>query len=190
MLGPKELGCFFFEKRSQRWVTPKERESFIDNPLVRIHCITVTIRWTGLAPWEFEFPFPGSLRSTFLERELGCFFFEKRSKRWVNPELNLRLKDRLGPVPRVRKKKKKKPQTPTPTPETRNPRPEIRNPKSEARNPKPETQKPKPQTLHPKPGLLRIKLQATPRQREHAEARHPGEQRAAVHVSTPTPSYA
>ena len=22
------------------------------------------IRWTGLAPWEFEFPFPGSLTST------------------------------------------------------------------------------------------------------------------------------
>ena len=25
------------------------------------------IRWTGLAPWEFEFPFPGSLTATFLE---------------------------------------------------------------------------------------------------------------------------
>jgi len=24
------------------------------------------IRWTGLAPWEFEFPFPGSLTSSFL----------------------------------------------------------------------------------------------------------------------------
>jgi len=24
------------------------------------------IKWTGLAPWEFEFPFPGSLTSTFL----------------------------------------------------------------------------------------------------------------------------
>ena len=23
------------------------------------------VRWTGLAPWEFEFPFPGSLISTF-----------------------------------------------------------------------------------------------------------------------------
>ena len=23
------------------------------------------IRWTGLLPWEFEFPFPGSLTSTF-----------------------------------------------------------------------------------------------------------------------------
>jgi len=26
------------------------------------------IRGTGLAPWEFEFPFPGSLTSTFLEQ--------------------------------------------------------------------------------------------------------------------------
>ena len=40
-----------------------EREFFIDNLLVRIHrCFW----WTGLAPWEFEFPFPGILISTFL----------------------------------------------------------------------------------------------------------------------------
>ena len=44
----------------------KEREFFIDNLLVRIHCIIVMIRWTGLAPWEFEFAFPGSLTSTLL----------------------------------------------------------------------------------------------------------------------------
>ena len=42
------------------------REFFIDNLLVRIHFIIVVNRWTGLAPWEFEFPFPGSLTSTFL----------------------------------------------------------------------------------------------------------------------------
>ena len=24
------------------------------------------VRWTGLAPWEFEFPFPGSLASTLI----------------------------------------------------------------------------------------------------------------------------
>ena len=41
-----------------------EREFFIDN---LIHFIIVMIRWTGLAPWEFGFPFPGSLTSTFLE---------------------------------------------------------------------------------------------------------------------------
>jgi len=38
-----------------------KRRFFIDNLLVRIHFIIVMIRWTGLAPWEFEFPFPGSL---------------------------------------------------------------------------------------------------------------------------------
>ena len=42
------------------------REFFIDNLLVRIHLIIVMIRWTGLASWEFEFPFAGSLTSTFL----------------------------------------------------------------------------------------------------------------------------
>ena len=46
-----------------------EREFFIDNLLVRIHFIIVLIRWTGLAPWQFEFPFPGNLTSTFL---VGC----------------------------------------------------------------------------------------------------------------------
>ena len=44
----------------------REREFFIDNLLVRIHFIIEIIWWTGLAPWEFEFPFPGSLISTFL----------------------------------------------------------------------------------------------------------------------------
>ena len=44
---------------------PSKREFFIDNLLVRIHFIIEMIWWTGLAPWEFEFPFPGSLASTF-----------------------------------------------------------------------------------------------------------------------------
>jgi hypothetical protein len=46
----------------------RERGFFIDNLLVRIHrCFWLT----GLAPWEFEFLFPGSLISTFLEKELA-----------------------------------------------------------------------------------------------------------------------
>ena len=45
-----------------------KREFFIDNLLVRIHFIIEMIWWTGLAPWEFGFPFPGSLISTFLGR--------------------------------------------------------------------------------------------------------------------------
>ena len=48
---------------------PIEREFFIDNLLVRIHFIIVIFRWTGLAPWEFEFPFPGSLTTSFLPVE-------------------------------------------------------------------------------------------------------------------------
>ena len=52
-----------------------EREFFIDNLLIRIYCIIVMIRWTGLAPWEFEFPFSGSPTSTRLVawRDL-CYF--------------------------------------------------------------------------------------------------------------------
>ena len=44
----------------------REKDFFIDNLLVRIHLIIAMIRWTGLAPWAFKFPFPGSLISTFL----------------------------------------------------------------------------------------------------------------------------
>jgi len=51
---------------SQHGPCGAEREFFIDNLLVRIHFVIVMIRWTGLAPWKFEFPFPGSLTSTFL----------------------------------------------------------------------------------------------------------------------------
>ena len=56
-----------FEARCVVDPKPQQRAFFIDNLLVRIHFIIVMIRWTGLAPWEFEFPFPGSLTSTFLE---------------------------------------------------------------------------------------------------------------------------
>ena len=45
-----------------------EPRSLFFNLLVRIHFTIVMIRWTGLAPWEFEFPFPGSRISTFLAR--------------------------------------------------------------------------------------------------------------------------
>jgi hypothetical protein len=46
-----------------------EIDSLIDNLLVRIRFIIVIIRWTGLARWESEFPFAGSLTSTFLVHE-------------------------------------------------------------------------------------------------------------------------
>ena len=45
------------------WVRPdhrcvREGEFFNGKLLVRFHFIIVMIRWTGLAPWEVEFPFP------------------------------------------------------------------------------------------------------------------------------------
>ena len=44
-----------------RKLTPGAR---VANLLVRIHFSIVMVRWTGLAPWEFEFLFAGSLTST------------------------------------------------------------------------------------------------------------------------------
>ena len=41
-----------------------EREIFVGNLLVRIRFIIVMVRWAGLAPWEFELHFPGSLAFT------------------------------------------------------------------------------------------------------------------------------
>ena len=43
--------------------TLHHREFLIDNLLVQIHLIIVMIRWTGLAAWEFEYPFSDSLTS-------------------------------------------------------------------------------------------------------------------------------
>jgi len=54
------------ESLEGKQVSTLERAFFLDNLLVRIHFIIVMIRWTGLAPWEFEFTFPGSLIFTFL----------------------------------------------------------------------------------------------------------------------------
>ena len=49
------------KKEAQVPCLPPERDFYVDNLLVRIHFIIEMIRWTGLAPWEFEFSFPGSL---------------------------------------------------------------------------------------------------------------------------------
>ena len=55
---PTNRGGIFRHRKNRR--PPKtETDFFIDNLLVRIHFIIKMIRWTGLAPWEFEFPFPG-----------------------------------------------------------------------------------------------------------------------------------
>ena len=70
----------------------EEREFFIDNLLVRIHSIIVMIRWTGIAPWEFEFPFPGSLVSTFLK---GLVTWNSRWMRWSSAR---KFVDFVGPI--------------------------------------------------------------------------------------------
>ena len=64
--------------------------------LVRIHFIIVVIRWAGLAPREFEFPFPGSLTSTFLDRG-RCWATGARGRLMVfNGELDGRKFDSHG----------------------------------------------------------------------------------------------
>ena len=52
--------------RSDPETRRRERAFLIDNLLVRIHFIIEMIWWPGLAPSEFESPFPGSRVSTFL----------------------------------------------------------------------------------------------------------------------------
>ena len=52
-------------RREKQLTIVRERKFCIENLLVRVHFIIEMIRWTGLAPWEFEFPLPGSLISTF-----------------------------------------------------------------------------------------------------------------------------
>ena len=48
------------------WLTrAEERDFFIHNLPVRIHFFIEMIWWTGFTPWEFGFPVPGSLTSTF-----------------------------------------------------------------------------------------------------------------------------
>ena len=59
-----------------RPANPREREFFIDNLLVRIHFIVVMIRWTGLAPWEFESPFPTPLPHPY--HPVGAASFHER----------------------------------------------------------------------------------------------------------------
>jgi len=52
---PAGCGCL------RRLLPGPERKLFLDNLLVRIRFFIVMIWWTGLALWEFDFPFPGPL---------------------------------------------------------------------------------------------------------------------------------
>ena len=78
-----------------------EKEFFMDDLLVRIHFIIVMIRWTGLAPWEFKFPFPvtyifnllapGELLATSEEIEGNMRPFRSRASIWRATILTLTL---------------------------------------------------------------------------------------------------
>ena len=77
-------------KHHQGWLGPRlvrcswaEKESSLDNLLVRVYFIIVMIRWTGLAPWEFGFPSSGRLRSTFLVVGQVLFSLGRCSPPWV-----------------------------------------------------------------------------------------------------------
>ena len=56
-----------------------EREFFIGNLQVRILLIIEMIWWTGLTPWEFKLPFPGSLIFTFLPQTWAVNFTASQS---------------------------------------------------------------------------------------------------------------
>ena len=73
----------------------REGEFFIDDLLARIHFIIVMIRWIGLAPWEFEVPFSGSLTSTFLQ-ETYAFISRFRAKREQLKRVQGLLPERSG----------------------------------------------------------------------------------------------
>ena len=45
-----------------------DSDFFVVKLLVRIHFIIKMTWWTGLAPWELEFPFTGSLISTITRK--------------------------------------------------------------------------------------------------------------------------
>ena len=48
-----------------RWVPGAKKKIFsfiIDNHLIRIYSMIEIVCWTGLEPWEFESPLPGSLK--------------------------------------------------------------------------------------------------------------------------------
>ena len=60
-----------------------EREYFIDNLLVRLHFSIVIVRWTGLAPWNFEFPVPNSLTSSRSAASHPIF-------EWLHPTASIR----------------------------------------------------------------------------------------------------
>ena len=94
---------------SQAWILLihtliTEREFFIDNLLVQPHFIIEMMRWTGLAPWQFHSPFPGSLASTFLaptpgdeRRQYAVMHWFERSQGYLNHKKQRPPRATIGP---------------------------------------------------------------------------------------------
>ena len=94
------------------------------------------IGWTGLAPWEFEFPFSGSLTSAFLV-----------IKKFLDPLDKSDMS--LGQVLPLNHKHNKSPDTLHPAPYTLHPTPCTLHPTPCTLHPAPCTLHPAPYTLHP-----------------------------------------
>ena len=124
------------------WIwSRRAREFFIDNLLVRIHLIIVMIRWTGLAPWEFEFPFPDSLTSTFIFPNLK---HQRRCQARCRPNsICAGSAGGTAPCNLVLTP------SPTPTPYTLHPTPYTIHPTPCTLHPTSYTLHPTPYTLHP-----------------------------------------
>ena len=81
---------------------PAAREFFSDNQLVRNHFFIEIIWWTGLAPWEIEFPFPGSSTSGWPSTPRpACPAKREGEVDQVSPPLSIRppLADHLPAAP-------------------------------------------------------------------------------------------
>ena len=116
-----------------------EREFSIFNLLVRIHFIVGMIWWSGLAPWEFEFPFPGSLISTCLGAGRGASVDDRLRALHLTPSF-------LNPQP--------EPSTFNLQPSTLSPQPSTLNPQHSTLNPQPSTLNPQHSTLNPQHSTL------------------------------------
>jgi len=102
--GPRR-GGLGQRRRKRRHLLEKETH-LLTNLLVRIHFIIVMISWTGLAPWESEFPFtlPGAVLPWDWPR------------RWRHGQRRRRWRGRYPPTLNP------KPQSPDPTQSTLNPK--------------------------------------------------------------------
>jgi len=147
---------------------------FIDNLLVRILFIIVMIRWTGLAPWEFEFPFSRrcTRRGWATQSTPRSFSTATPSSRTlVHPSSSLflsslELRDTKVYEPQIRARLET-PQPQTPNLQNLNPEPQSLNTKPQTidTNLTPQPQTPnRASTLNrePKPSNLKLSLRPKP----------------------------